>query len=124
MGVGLYLQGHSGGGEAPSPKALLQRVEEWAVAKAGDPLTSWEIGKGHEGKSALFLKLHPAAEVVEIAALGGGRLLVSAKTSSVGPGYHASLCDLLKRLGKSLGVTWAPPEEEGDEGTRYFHRRD
>jgi hypothetical protein len=125
MGTGLYLQGHVGSGtSAPAPQALLKRVEKWAVAHAGDPLTAWHLGKGHEGRSALFLKLHPAAEAVEVAALGRGRLLVSAKTSSAGPGYHAYLCDLLKRLGKALRVTWDPPEEEGDEGTRYFHAGD
>ena len=111
-------------GRGPAPTALLKRVEKWVIAHAGAPLTAREVGKGHEGKPALFLKLHPAAEPVEVAVTGKGRLLVSAKTSSAGPGYHAYLCDLLKRLGKSLRVTWDPPEEEGDEGTRYFHAGD
>jgi hypothetical protein len=127
MGVGLYLLGRCEDDKpaaALAPAALLKRAEKWVVAHAGAPLAAREVGKGHEGKPALFLKLHPAAEPVEVAVTGKGRLLVSAKTSSVGPGYHAYLCDLLKRLGKSLRVTWGPPEEEGDEGTRYFHTGD
>jgi hypothetical protein len=124
MGVGLYLEGRCKGAKAPAPKALLKRVEEWAVSHAGEPLTDCAHGKDRDGKPTLLLRLHPAGEALEVAALGKGRLLASTKTSPVGPGYHAYLCDLLKRLGKALGVAWDEPHEESGPGTLYFHQRD
>jgi hypothetical protein len=126
MGVGLYLGGHCDGDgkRAPTPAGLLQRVERWMLANADGLLTWSEHGKDRDGKPTLLLRLHPAGEPLEITALGKGRLLASTKTSPVGPGYHAYLCDLLRRLGSDFAVTWDPPDGESGAGTRYFHDGD
>ena len=66
------------------------------------------------------MSLHPAAEEMEITATGQGRTAATAKTSTVGPGYHIYLCDLLKTLGDAVGIDWDGPDE--DKGTRATRR--
>jgi hypothetical protein len=89
------------------------------------PLSIWR-GQDYDGKPALGFHLHPTAESVDIIGVGRGRVLASAKTSTTGPGYHLYVCDLLRRLGRALEVTWDPPcadDGSGDE-TGYFHSGD
>ena len=50
-------------------------------------------------------------------------LLVQAKTSSLGPGYHAHLVDALEAVAEELGFDWYETDEEHDE-TGYFEHRD
>jgi hypothetical protein len=72
------------------------------------------------------VRLHPAAEELELIIPGRGTLIASAKTSTVGPGYHIFLCDLLRQLGDDLRIEWDPPAKDGDTGddTGYFHNGD
>lgn len=44
------------------------------------------------------------------------QLLVSAKTSNAGPGYHAYLVNLLKQLEQQTSVTWIPDQIEDETG--------
>jgi hypothetical protein len=120
MGVGLYLTGGVGSHEDP-----LGHIERFVRQREGDDLLSLQRGQTAEGLSALFAQLHPAAESVEFR-LDGEHLVVSAQTSTVGPGYHADLCELLHALGEQLPITWDPPDEDGDTGdeTDYFLTRD
>jgi hypothetical protein len=125
MGVGLYLKGRCTGKEPPPPKALLERVEHWARKNCGVAPHDYHsaAGKDRDGKPTLLLRFHPAGGQLEVTALGKGQMCASAKTSPVGPGYHAYLCDLLKRLGAALHVAWEPDEEAG-EATRFFFTGD
>jgi hypothetical protein len=129
MGVKLLLAGWYGyeapeGPEAPRP--WLRRVEQWLLEEAGECLESRQVIDSAQGP-ILLVRLHPAADDMAIVAAGEGRVVVSANTSMVGPGYHRFLCDLLHRLGAALEVDWAEPalttEGVGDP-TGYFHTGD
>lgn len=131
MGVGLYLRGQyqpPAGQEDPA-RAWLTGVANWFDDDiAGDKfwgnfLTRCRHGRTYDGKPALFVAIHPAGEDVEFTVPAPGRVTVSAKTSTVGPGYHTALCHLLRRFGEERGVRWAPLGS-GDGGpqdeTGYF----
>ncbi len=103
MGVKLLLAGWYGG-ELTAPEASrpwLRRVERWVHEAAEELLESSRTVDSPQGP-ILFLRLHPAAEEVAIVAAGQGRVVVSANTSMVGPGYHRYLCDLLHSLGDAF----------------------
>lgn len=121
MGVGLYLKGRYPA--APEdPETWLDRVQAWLEEHAGEPMERVRLGRGNQDNPVALANLHPGAEDVEIAVPEAGRVAVSAKTSTVGPGYHAFLCDLLHRLGDAMAIEWDPPDDEsgpGDE-TGYF----
>ena len=130
MGVGLFLTGRYGRGgilsRPPAPAEWLPEVESWVRSHCADPLLSMSRGQDQRGAPALYLRLHPSAEAVDIILTGRGRLLVSAKSSTTGPGYHFYVSDVLCRLGSELEVRWDPPSakaETGDE-TGYFHTGD
>ncbi|HEX8434914.1 hypothetical protein [Archangium sp.] len=128
MGVKLLLPGWYGGElTAPeAPRPWLRRVERWVREAAEELLESSRTADSPQGP-ILYLRLHPAAEEVAIVAAGQGRVVVSANTSMVGPGYHRYLCDLLHSLGEALQVDWADPALTtvgvGDP-TGYFHSGD
>jgi hypothetical protein len=56
---------------------------------------------------AIEIVLHPAARPIRIEASDDGRVVVTAMTVPVGPGYHTYVASLLDRLGGELGITWA-----------------
>jgi hypothetical protein len=131
MGVGIYLAGGFEPRRA-SVELWLQRVGDWVDEDlAGDPvwgnlLTTTEQGERSDGGAALFVNFYPANEPVEFFVPQPGRMIVSAKTSILGPGYHIALCQILKRMGEELDITWEPRNEDegtGDE-TGYFHTGD
>ncbi len=119
MGLGLYLVA------TPLVANPLDVVEHFLRASCAEVLEALNRGDGSLGAT-----LHPAAEEVEFT-LEGSALLVSAKTSSVGPGYHAYLCELLHELEARLGNAFGPvpdeqDEEQGGDGdeTGYFTNGD
>src|SRR5262249_26333323 len=108
MGVGLYLNGHY-----PSPAKTKEPIRDGLNSIAtwfdeeidGDEfwgyfLTRCRHGQTYDGKPALFVTIHPAGEDVEFIVPEPGQVTVSAKTSTVGPGYHTALCQLLHRFGE------------------------
>jgi hypothetical protein len=130
MGVELHLTGHYGAGDGwgPSPEDWLADVADWLRHNAGEPFrgvsdVSPQDGSGVE--AVLQFSLHPAAPDVQLVVPESGTLVVSAKTSTAGPGYHIYLCNLLRQLGADLDLTWDAVEEDdsGDE-TGYFHSGD
>jgi hypothetical protein len=131
MGIKLLLAGRYQGGEhffspPEEPEPWLRRVEQWFQEVTGDLLEHSRIVEGPDGAPLLLMRLHPAAGEVAVLAAGQARLVVLADTAAVGPGYHRYLCDLLKRLGQALHITWAEPnaaENVGDP-TGYFHTGD
>lgn len=122
MGLGLYLYG-----DVLAPRlALLEEISAFVRERHGDVLLRRHIDVNESGHRALWLSLHPAEEDVEIRAVGPKRLLVSARTSGAGPGYHTFLCELLDTVATRFSVQWQPIDATGETGdeTGYFHDRD
>src|SRR5262245_37581401 len=116
MGVGLWLEGEY---KADSDvEGFLGQLESWVdhVLAAdevwGNLLTRCRVGQTHDGHRALFVHLHPACQDVEFVVRGPGQLTVLAKTSTGGPGYHTAVCQIVRRVGEEIGITWLPEGED------------
>jgi hypothetical protein len=112
VGLGLYLRA------TPQVANPLEVVEHHLKAHCREVLDSLDVEEGR-----LSASLHPAAEAVEFAH-EGPFLTVEAKTSSVGPGYHAYLCEQLHSLEEKLGASFGDGPDGNEEGagdeTGYF----
>lgn len=88
-----------------------------------------------DGLPALFLRFHPAADVVvlsvaEAGSRAWGRAAVStrpsvqlrASTGGAGPGYHRFVCEIARQLGVFADIKWR--FEPGVDSTGYFHSAD
>lgn len=122
MGLGLYLLGRL---RAPwkDPQEGLRDFAAWFGQSCPETLIGAGLGTAAEGAPALYLRLHPSAEDVQVVALNPERVMVTAKTSPSGPGYHRYLCRLLQDLGSAKGVVWDAPDAKagtGDE-TGFFY---
>ncbi len=131
MGVGLYLHG-----QYQPPKSKKDPVGDWLQSVAnwfeddiagdkfwGNFLTRCRRGTTHTDRPALFVTIHPAGEEVEFIVPESGRVTVSTKTSTVGPGYHTALCQLLHRFGEEKKVRWNPigdGKDASQDETGYF----
>jgi hypothetical protein len=98
----------------------LERMEKWALEHCADVRPRSFIGKRDE-KPTLYLTLHPAAEDVEITILDPETFTASANTSTVGPGYHIFVCEMLHKLGEYFHSTWQGPDEDYCDETGFFH---
>lgn len=120
MSLGLYLAATL---KNPS-LSVTEQVAKWARGR----LSNVGVAEGvdGEGRAAVFVRLHPAAEDVEFVDVGGRRLLVAASTSGAGPGYHAYLVDVLDDLSRYVPLEWAPfgEDQEYSDETGYFESRD
>ncbi len=127
MAVGLHLTGRYRPGDAEqAPEEWLNLVAAWLEGHEEEPLMLCRRGESVAGLPLLSVQVHPCAEDVELTAAAHGRLAVAASTSSLGPGYHIFLCQLLQRLGRHFHVAWdepGPASETGDD-TGYFFTRD
>ena len=114
MSVGFLLTA-SGSGDLREP------IETWLTAYcAEDPDCSLE-----STADQLMLAMHPAADPVEFSFVERGSVIVTATTSTAGPGYHIFACDLLKRLGEELGLEWdAANDDTALDDAGYFHSGD
>src|ERR1700739_4925859 len=95
MSVGFYLLGKLSRPELDSDR-FLRRTEKW-IHKNCEALEPCSRRGFLEEKPALFCRFHPAAEEVEICLSDPSHITVSANTSTVGPGYHIYLCQMLHR---------------------------
>lgn len=92
------------------------------VVRGAAPHAQVQRGLSFEETPVLFIDLHPAGESIEVYREKDD-LVLSAKTSTVGPGYHAFVVGLLDRLGAELKLEWREGEWGGDE-TSYYAARD
>jgi hypothetical protein len=121
MAVGLHLTGrYKPGGAGADPEAWLDRAQAWFETREEEPLMIAWRRENEAGQPTLFVQVHPSGEDVEITVLKPSRIAVSAQTSSLGPGYHLFLCELLKRFGQQQHITW---DQRGDD-TGYFFSGD
>jgi hypothetical protein len=94
------------------PKEVADAIQGCARGTPLEPLTSLaELGDG----SGYAVTLHPAAEALYLEA-DGETVTASAKTSNVGPGYHAFLVFVLDSVQASLGLKWEWAEEDDETG--------
>ncbi len=115
MALGLLLRGVS---SLPDPD-LVARVHAFARARFGGGFVTRNVDEA--GRPVLYLDLHPAAEHVALA-FEGHDLEIAANTSTVGPGYHAHVVDVVDTLAAAFRITWRH-DAEGDV-TGYFDNRD
>lgn len=127
MGYGIHVTGtaHRAGlfGFGAKPAKTLQSIQKAIDATVVEPIHRRFLDC-QMTKDVLFVKLHPATEDMEIS-VKGSEILVSAKTSTAGPGYHAYLIDVLDSVSRLAGIDfdWTNGEEAGDE-TGYHEHRD
>lgn len=125
MGVGLHLvarhKARLFGG-----RLKLSSIDAWFRKACPETWMDSSTGKDDSGQPTLFLQLHPCSEQIRLSLTGNNALIVSAKTSTTGPGYHRYLCGQLRALGEAFKLTWDPPDSKagtGDE-TGFFHGGD
>jgi hypothetical protein len=99
--------------------ATLEQIAE-AIRNGADdtPLEAGASVTENEPDADYTIYLHPAAEPVFLTR-DRNFAVVDAKTSDVGPGYHALLVSILDSLEKSLGLKW-----EWEDETDYARNRD
>jgi hypothetical protein len=102
---------------------LMNRIENWVRQKYSGTLTRTRQGIV-ESSPAVFCLLHPAAEEVELTLINPEHLVVSANTSTVGPGYHVFLTSMLHDWARDFHAHWEQPDESsedyGDEADYFF----
>jgi hypothetical protein len=81
-----------------------------------------------DGAPGFSFTVHPAEEPVEVT-LAGDHAIVSAKTSSAGPGYHAFLVSCLDQIEEKFGIKWdwsgdGDEDDAGGDETGYALSRD
>jgi hypothetical protein len=90
-----------------------------------EAMVSFQDGKDQHGNEVLQVHLHPGAEPITLA-VESGHLVLFAKTSTLGPGYHCAVVEFADGLAKE-GFAWQDGSgaqgQHGDDA-RYFEDRD
>ncbi len=116
MGVGIRLIGRLEG----SKSSLDARDAVLAFLNGRcEPMLRSLHAEGVDERVMAYALLHPAAENIVIDLSRPGLVDVDAKTSTLGPGYHAFVVTLIRELGDAAQIEWDPALGYGDE-TRYF----
>src|SRR5512132_547020 len=129
MGLRLVLAGRHGGGRIGGREQRahwLARAQGFVEGAAAGSIEELRREIDDRGNPLLSVRLHPAAEDVCIVAAGQGRVVATANTFTVGPGYHRYVCELLHHLGDALGIGWLErgAEEGVGDPTGYFETGD
>lgn len=123
MGLGLSVRTPL---KSLSKKAAAKELQVFcqAIADAVSDDVMRAYAAIEEAGEAAYMTLHPGAEPVSVT-IDDGWIVVDAKTSGVGPGYHAALVELLDRVGVALKQPWDWNDEDAcvDE-TGFALRRD
>lgn len=131
MGLGFLIHGSVRGQgllrRKPKHAELCHRLQDAVFQAVPDPLQH-RLLQFEARSEGLDVTFHPAAEPVEFRFGEGGGLTAAAKTSTVGPGYHAMLVELMGVIGPAAGIEWdwrerGEGEGEGDE-TGYHESGD
>jgi len=97
----------------PSAERLLADIEQWLLTEYPDLVRSSRSQALASGDKELLVDLHPAAPPAVFEATDGGRVVLSAVTSAVGPGYHTFVARLAQRLATDLSIDWGTGEAAG-----------
>src|SRR5688572_6592187 len=119
MGLGIHIKAEI---NKPSQFSKIQRTITENTSGLFTDFLSFS-----ESENSLYVTLHPCEETVSFE-YANDSLICSAKTNSVGPGYHAYLVELLEKVGTELQIPWTWNLEEGEEHyldeTDYYRHRD
>ncbi|GAL84307.1 hypothetical protein MYP_1535 [Sporocytophaga myxococcoides] len=123
MGLGFSIKGKVNG--TTDSESILQIIADYTEAESkGIFATFLEIDLEED---TLYLSFHPCEEPVSLF-FEEGILFCSAKTNSVGPGYHAYLIEFFEKAGKDLSIDWVWNETTDDESfgdeTGYQENKD
>ncbi|MBX3407143.1 MAG: hypothetical protein KF869_10290 [Phycisphaeraceae bacterium] len=105
LGIGIYARRPVNVGR-PMPWSAFQKF----VADTFDG----DYVELHEGDDVFALDIHPGSEFLRFEKEGDG-FTVEIKTSTLGPGFHAHVVDMFKRLAAAgrLTIDWAEADETG-----------
>src|SRR5690349_16720519 len=116
--MGLGLEGRIPNKNAAITPIIIQSIgREFAEASG---LRNFFVSSVSDNLAGL--QFHPAAERVRCY-LEDGHLILSAKTSSVGPGYHRLVVQFMDRLTERFGGSWKSEDGDVDE-TCFLQTRD
>ncbi len=113
MGIGLFAVGRRA---STSDNGGLRRGQFEPIARAIEthvdvPLLARAMHISEED-GVLFAMVHPLSEPLRLTWHERGEVEVETKTSTVGPGYHAWLVDLLEAVGREVGLEWDWSQDE------------
>lgn len=124
MSLGIRIAGTLMDGSAG--RDHFEAIGEWLSERCAEyleePVTAWEPEEEGDDPCGLTAVLHPCAEALTIEL--GEAIVVSANTTSAGPGYHQFVCELIDELGESFGIEWERGDETDEDETGYFAHRD
>ena len=132
MGLGLFTRAERRNKSIfDQPQSLIGQAElldAFQSAVENTPLAPLAASAPRDdGADGFIFYLHPAEEPVFLE-LDGEHVILSAKTSSAGPGYHAFLISVLDDLEARLGLSWQWNEDGSDDEyvdeTGYVNSRD
>jgi len=120
MGLGISIKGRIRG------SAGFSDIERFIVERSSGLFK--EFLSFEQDESSLQVFLHPGEEPVYFDQHENNAIICSARTNSVGPGYHAYLVELIEDLGRDIGIDWHWDLEEGEDyyqdETGYYANRD
>lgn len=124
--MGLLLSGRYPCKKDDRADHWLARVEAWLERAENEPLILAEASPNPQGQPTLFWEIHPCAEEVELTVVGPGRVYLAGKSSTVGPGYHDFLCELVHKLTREFHIDWDPPQPAMglSDDSRHFDEPD
>ncbi len=100
----------------PSPDRLRADIAEWLASSASDTIRNPSANEDPTAPPTLAFQLHPAARPIRFDVDETARVVATATTTPVGPGYHTYVTGLIHRLGDELGITWSPAPADGEDG--------
>jgi hypothetical protein len=98
----------------PGRDRLFSNIRDAIHEYVDDPLMARML-RASSRDHTLSVVLHPCAEPVEFLWSPNQSLRASAKTSTVGPGYHAHVIEMLRQIGTTLKLDWNWRAEDADE---------
>lgn len=123
MAVGLALAGTL----TQDHRVKLSEAREWLsraavwFESAGDAVLETRLNRDADDFPLLNVHFHPVAEPVHVRLGGSGKVSVHARTSPVGPGYHAHLCGMLKEFAEDFDIVWNEPQADRDPAHFFIH---
>jgi len=125
MGLGIYIKGELKEINSIIDKQVLsERIQKYFIENSHGLFSNFLSFT--EDEAALYAVLHPCEEPVEFT-WQDTYIICSAKTNSVGPGYHACLVELIEKMGEAIDITWdwGLGEETNDyqDETGYYKNR-